>query len=295
MRSFFLWGLVIAFVTVSLHAQSATSSSSEPRFEVVSIRPGNPSPSGPTGFRMRPDGGFVGTGATVTLLIGMAYPVSSRDVVGLPEWATRERLDIDARVASGQTQPPTADERRAMWRAVLAERFNFSAHMEQREVSAFDLVLARNDGKPGPQLVRSDIDCTVVAAERRKATEAARARGETPPAFPPFSLTDPLPPCSQRATVNRFEGHITMAALAGVLRSMADRPVVDKTSLDGWYNVRLDFVRTPSLSAAAGDAASSELPSIFTAVQEQLGLKLEPSRTTIDVLVVDRLERPTEN
>ncbi|MNC92567.1 hypothetical protein D3C83_90200 [compost metagenome] len=76
---------------------------------------------------------------------------------------------------------------------------------------------------------------------------------------------------------------------------MAGRPVVDKTMLQGWYTVRLDYARTPSLSAAPADASASDLPSIFTALQEQLGLKLQPSTTSIDVLVVDHIEQPTAN
>jgi uncharacterized protein (TIGR03435 family) len=92
-----------------------------------------------------------------------------------------------------------------------------------------------------------------------------------------------------------MEGDMTMAFLATMLRSAAGRYVVDKTGLAGYYRLVLTYDRLAGIRPPAATASADDPPSVFTAVQEQLGLKLEPSRSMIDVLVVDRLERPTEN
>lgn len=93
---------------------------------------------------------------------------------------------------------------------------------------------------------------------------------------------------------NRFDGHMTMASLVMALRGMAGRVVVDKTGLKGYYTLVLESASTAGLGAPAGPAAvPSELPSVFTALQEQLGLKLVASRAPVEVLVIDHIERPT--
>jgi uncharacterized protein (TIGR03435 family) len=250
----------------------------------------------------RPDGGFTMTGGTLNLLLGQAYPMSTRDMIGLPDWASSAFFDVTATAPPG-TGTATLEQRRAMLRGMLADRFKLAAHYETREQPAFDLVLARSDGRLGPGLTRSDIDCEARAAAQRAAADAARAAGEPPPprpAPPANPMAGPLPPCGQRSSRSmdrdRFEGHLTMASLAVVLRGSAGRVVVDKTGLTGYFNVTLESAATragltvPDAAATPGDA-----PSIFTAVQEQLGLKLESSRAPVEVLVIDRVERPTEN
>ena len=267
-----------------------------PTFEVVSVKP-NTGNVGSISLRSRPDGGFIATNVNIGLLLGQAFPQSTQDMVGLPEWATSARFDVNA------TAPPgignaTLDERRAMLRAMLADRFKLATHTETREVPAYDLVLARNDGKLGPQVTPSDVDCAARAAAQRATADAARAAGQPPPAPPPpptASPTDPPPPCTMRSMGNRFDGHMTMASLAMTLRGMAGRVVVDKTGLKGYYTLVLESAPTaPGPGGGAGPAATpSELPSVFTALQEQLGLKLVSSRAPVEVLVIDHIERPT--
>jgi uncharacterized protein (TIGR03435 family) len=279
---------------VALHAQSPAPAAQDPVFDVVSIKV-NTSADGRISIRSRPDGGFSMTNGTLQLLLGQTFPGSTQDIVGMPDWAASARFDVNA------TAPPgigtaTPEQRRAMMRAMLADRFKLTTHYETREQPAFDLVLARSDGKLGPQLTPSDIDCAARAAAQRAATEAARAAGQPPPPptpAVPFSPTAPLPPCSMRSIGTRFDGHMTMASLAQALRSMSGRVVVDKTGLGGYFNVRIDSASTAPGLVPSADAV--DLPSIFTAVQEQLGLKLESSRTQIQVMVIDRIERPTEN
>jgi uncharacterized protein (TIGR03435 family) len=265
-----------------------------PPFDVVSIKP---NAGGSTGFSLsnRPDGAFVMVNGTVSMLISRGY-AGYFEVAGLPDWASSLRFDVNA-IPSRDGTAPTAEQRCVMTRAMLEDRFKLKVHPETREVPAFDLVLARPDGRLGHSLTRSEIDCVAYAAEQRAKGEAARAAGEPPPPRPASPMTAPLGPCSMRsrgtAAGNTFEGQMTIESLASMLRSQAGRPVVDKTGLAGYYNVRFEAANTTALSAAG--AATTELPNIFTAVQEQLGLKLEPSKTMVDVLVVDAIERPTEN
>ena len=294
-------GLVVVVATTlagGVRAQAQQSAEGTgPTFDVVSIKR-NTTASNSSSMRQTPGGGFTLTNGSVRTLISMAYPGLPSEPIGLPDWASRDRVDVAATAALPAT--PTADDRRAMMRALLAERFKFAAHLERREQPAFDLVLARSDGRLGPGIKPSDVDCAARAAAQRAAAEAAR-KSETPSPLPqPFTTPaagSPVPPCSTRMSGNVAEGDMTLAALATLLRSSAGRHVVDKTGLSGSYRVRFEapgmLFGTGALDTAI--AQGGDAPSIFTAVQEQLGLKLEPSRAQVDVLIVDSIERPTEN
>jgi uncharacterized protein (TIGR03435 family) len=285
----------LALLLVLIAVTSLQLTSQALRFEVVSVK-ANVSGAGPLSLRSRPDGGLTATNITLGILLGQAFPQSTQDMVGLPDWASAARFDVNA------TAPPgignaTPEQRRGMLQAMLADRFKLVTHYETREVPAYDLVLARSDGKLGPQLTPTDIDCAARSAAQRAAADAARAAGQPPPTPPPptASPTGPPPPCTMRSMGTRFDGHMTMASLAMALRGMAGRVVVDKTGLTGYYTLILQSSATaPGLGAAPGDAATTtELPSVFTAVQEQLGLRLVSSRAPVQVLVIDSVERPT--
>jgi uncharacterized protein (TIGR03435 family) len=159
---------------------------------------------------------------------------------------------------------------------MLADRCKLAAHFEQREQPVYDLIVARRDGKLGPNLQPSEVDCEAKAAADRASAEAARAAGTIPPppSLPP--LNGPAPDCSFR-----------MLMLARMLRPAAGRLVIDKTSLKGSYRFSLPF----NLLSARPDATNDAASSIFTALPEQLGLKLEPSRATREMLVIDHIER----
>jgi len=239
----------------TLHAQAPG-----PTFDVVSIKPSAPE-TGPNFtaniVTQRPDGGLTTLRTPVSTLIARAYPGMSRpDMIGLPDWA-REFYDVHA---TSSRSVATADDRAAMMRAMLADRFRLLVHTERRDVPSFDLTLARNDGAVGPGLTPVHVDC-----------EAAPE-------------PDTRQPCTFVTGLTGAKGEATMETLASRLRGLAGRVVVNKTGLPGTYRVNLTF-----------DSASDAGLSVFTAVREQLGLKLESSRTERDVLVIDRLERPTEN
>jgi uncharacterized protein (TIGR03435 family) len=170
-------------------------------------------------------------------------------------------------------------------RRLLAERFRLVAHNEMRETSVYALVVARSDGRLGPQLRKAAVDCFAIAT-------AARQRGEAP-AFPP--QTGNRPACGTRTSPGILMGTgVTMADLARNLERPAERPVVDKTGLAGFWDLDVTYLfegqLPPGFAPPPADA-----PSLFTALQEQLGLKLEAQKAPIEVLVVDSVERPTED
>lgn len=299
--------LLIVSSTSDVLTQSTSSppAGAGPAFDVVSITQNKASTLGST-VTQRPDGGITLVNVPVGTLIARAYPPAAPiDMVGLPGWAMSERYTVSA---TSSLSNPTPDERSAMLRAMLADRFKLAVHFEKREQPAFDLVLARSDGRLGPGIKPLAMDCERIAAER---TAAAARNAATPPLQ--GQRTDfnaPPPPCTVRivAAVLRdrsgdrqgrlgdlLEGETTMANLAMALRPSAGRVVVNKTGLSGSYRVTMNF---DSMAARRGpDVASTPDagPSVFTAVQEQLGLKLESSRTPLDTLIIDRLERPSEN
>jgi uncharacterized protein (TIGR03435 family) len=232
----------------------------------------------------------------VTTLLLRLYPgVRPPEIVGVPDWARVERYDVSATSTLSQ---PTAEDRVAMMRAMLSERFKLAMHIEKREQPVYDLMPARSDGRLGDGLVPIETDCAPLIAARR----AAAAQASTPPGPPvPPDLNAPPPPCTIRSVrgrndpSDRLEGEATMAALAEFLIGPARRVVVDKTGLPGSYRVRMNFDLLASFRPPEVVAPPDAAPTVFTAVREQLGLRLESSRADLDTLVIDRLETPTEN
>jgi uncharacterized protein (TIGR03435 family) len=173
-----------------------------------------------------------------------------------------------------------------MMRALLAERFRLKVHNETRAVPVFALVMARQDRKLGPQIVPAAFDCN--------ALRAAIARGER--SVPPPEGDRPV--CGARTAPGRFlVGGYPIADFARTLSGfVGGRPVVDRTGLTGIYDIELTW--TPEVPPAAPNGAPSpgfdpNGPTLFTAVQEQLGLKLEPTTGPVEVLVIDSADRPT--
>ena len=263
-----------------------------PTFEVVSIKP-HAGPGTSMSMSQRPDGGFTMINMAVRTLITQAYgPVA--DVLGLPGWAANDRYDVNA--TATLARPPTQDDRRAMMQALLAERFKLSVHMETREQPAYDLVFARSDRRLGKNATPSQVDCDAKAAAERAAAEAARAAGAipAPPTIPPPpDFNAPPPECGVRTGGGRMTGEASPAGLVRLLRLAVGQPVFDKTGYAGTLKFTLEF--DPATSVRPDATPSTDAPSIFSALPDQLGFKLEPSKTTSNVVVVDRIERPTAN
>ena len=256
-------------VTEQRSTAPATATAPRLAFTVVSVRRNMTNDVG-SNIMDRADGGFTMLNVPVSALIARAYsPAVPLDMVGLPRWATTDRYDVST---TSSIANPTADQRRDMLRTLLADRFKLVAHTDRREQAAYDLVMARADRRLGPGITSAPVDC------EEKAATTAPSR------------------CRLVEGSNKVEGDTTMVRLASFLRTVAGRPVVDKTGLKGSYHVTITYDRAaPPPGSGAAPPAFSAVPSIFTAVQEQLGMKLEPSRAFEELLVIDRLERPSEN
>jgi len=237
------------------------------------------------------------------LLLSSAYRLAPYQYAGLPSWADSERFDIAA-TAPGAT----VDQVALMLRSLLADRFKMVAHMETRDAPIYAIVVARADRRLGPQITRSSTDCTAVLAERQA---AARSRGPGPVPVPSVTPGQ-RPVCNIRATTRQTSsggvvlgytaGSITMARFAEILSIALQfrRQVVDRTALEGAYDFDLEYARErPATAAAPGEPAAAtpidDGPSIFTALEEQLGLKLESTRAPVEYLVIDSVEKPTDN
>ena len=194
-------------------------------------------------------------------LILTAYPGRTNELLGAPAWVTSERFDVEARA----TFEPTPDQERMMLRALLADRFKFVAHMETPERPIYNMVVARADGRLGPQLRRIDIDC----ATYKRPTLAGDTAGRRP-------ATVQLQ--NERGQLGHDHLWTSNHAVTGRSRSPQglDAPVFDKTALAGYYAYRLEHA-----------GVGTDGPSLFTAMQEQLGLKLEPTRGPVEILVID--------
>jgi uncharacterized protein (TIGR03435 family) len=302
---------VFAFVIAAAAGGAAIVAAQSPTFDVVSIKRNAANQAGrfenPTRID-RPDGGFTWTSVTVMMLIARAYPIDiPADIVGLPEWARREYYNVSATSTLSKATPA---DRTAMLRAMLADRFKLLVHVEEREQPVYNLVLARSDGRLGPGIQPSSANCAAQLEAQRAALEAAQSAGTPPPRPETPDFKAPPAPCTLRTLAavirDRFgdgqgrlgdllEGETTIANLAQGLRMTMRRLVVDKTGLAGTYRIRVNFDQRAAIETPVANPDPDAPPSIFTALREQLGLKLDASKIESDTLIVDRLERPTEN
>jgi len=260
----YAWSAVaqIALLT-TLTAQAPSS----PTFDVVSIKPN----------RAGTAGGFSGSGGRWTMinipigsLIRTAYTSVTGELLRAPAWVESDPYDVDARAEV----EPTPEQERMMLRALLADRFKFAAHYETQERPIYNLVVARTDGRLGPQLHHIDIDCATYKGQPAQ------------PEASPSAAVDVLPcsfSISAASGASIVSGGRTLQSLADSIRNFAGRPISDRTGLTGYYAFTLEV------------GGPNDGVTIFTALQEQLGLKLESARGPIDMLVIDHIERPTEN
>lgn len=234
-----------------------------PRFDVVSVKPGDPRLPGKL-FDFSP-GRLVQENYPLWNAVSLAFDVPRDQLAApLPD-LVGQPFTIDARLPV----TATATELKQMLRALLVDRFKLRVHVETRERDAFALTLARRDGRLGPQLRSSRVDC-------RTRAEAER-RGEPGPPIPEGSKG-----CVFKVGAGTFDvGGVPLSTLMVAISSGAGRPLLDRTGLTGTFDADMQW--TPE----AGDG-----PSFVTALQEQLGLRLEPAKTSLDYLVIDHVERP---
>ena len=219
---------------------------------------------------------------TLRNIVRNTYGLQNFQIVGGPDWFDSDRFDIVAKAADDA--PP--ERMLLMVRTLLADRFKLAVHTETREIPIYALVMARSDGRPGPQLRAAAVDCAALLA-------AARAGGPPPPRAP----AGERPICGMQTAPGRMmAGGYALPDVARNLSNFAGRMVVDKTGLTGLFD--LDVTWTPDQMPPGplppgAPAIDPNGPSIFTALQEQLGLKLDSQRGPVDVLVIDHAEQPT--
>jgi uncharacterized protein (TIGR03435 family) len=269
--------VLLLAATLGLTAQSLPG----PAFEVASIKPND---SGATSSATSwPPGSFSATNAQLRMLLAQALGIPPQlqqyVLVGGPEALLSARFDIKARAPAGLPE----GQHFAMLKALLEERFTLRTHKETRQLPVYALVVAKPDGRVAADFRPSTIDCNA-------AREAARSAGQrfTLETAPRDAKNRPL--CwgsPQFAT----PGVITLAAAGPLsdftrsLQAFVDRPIVDSTGLAGNFEWLLQF--------AFGAKGNPDYPVAFTAVDEQLGLKLEARTAPIDVIVIDDVQPPT--
>jgi uncharacterized protein (TIGR03435 family) len=288
---------VTGLIEVDVRARPQQGSADAPAFEVASVKPNNSGEARVSFTYRRAGGRFNATNATLRLLICNVYQLQDSQIVGGPSWLNADRFDIVAKADLESSQAFPVQRRdgpsrlQLMMRALLAERFKLAVHHETKPVSAFTLVVARRDGRLGPALRPSAGDCDALAA-------TARARNAAPPSNQPAPVAPTR--CGAAMGIGHFTvGGGTLFQLANTLSNIVGQAVVDRTGLTG--NFDIDLTWTPEQTAQRPPDtqdpphADPDGPSIFTALQEQLGLKLESEKTPVDVLVIDHAEHPIEN
>jgi uncharacterized protein (TIGR03435 family) len=238
-----------------------------PSFEVASVKPGDPS-SRQFGIGVRASR-FITTNATLKMMIGFAYDVRDHQISGGPNWLNSEAFTIEAKPPAGTAmtpEPRNMNQLRLMLQSLLQERFKLTLHHESRMEQVYELVVAKGGHRmketaPDPK-GRQGIFSTV------------------------------------RNNLNGFAA--PTGQLANILSQTLGRSVIDKTGLAGKYDFKLVWTPGPGEGVAdplpdAPAPVDASGPSLFTAIQEQLGLKLESAKGAVDVLVIDHVAKPDEN
>jgi uncharacterized protein (TIGR03435 family) len=272
---------LVLFVTtacLSVRGQAAQAPDQKRlAFDVASVKANTSGALGSSTQNTLPDG-YTVTNQPLRGIISLVYGVPFFRMSGGPDWMSTDRFDIVAK----SSHRITADEKRAMLRTLLEERFKLKTHWETHEGRIFALVMARADREPGPNLVPTTLDCGTILATSQ------RSESRVPP-----QRRDVLSPCTASTSPTRFRGSVIQINSFAAWLGMAIREtVVDQTGLSGWFDIDL-IVSQESAPKVPPDAlTAASATSIGTALQEQLGLKLEPTRGPVDVLVIDHVERP---
>jgi uncharacterized protein (TIGR03435 family) len=250
-----------------------------PSFEVATVKPSQPGTAAGLGIGPKGEDRFVAKNATVKALIEFAYTTDSdRQIVGLSGWMNTERYDIDAKVGDAEVSamlklPPLRrmDPYRLMQQSLLIDRFNLKVHFETRQLPIYALVVA----KGGSKLKASEMD----SANPEKTSKPQSLRIVGPQSAVCVGVTTGM-------LAELLEGQAELGGGQG-------RTVADKTNLPGLYDWTLHW--TPSQGLPGEASSDSNWPSLFTALQEQLGLRLEPAKAPVEVVVIDHIDLPSAN
>jgi uncharacterized protein (TIGR03435 family) len=282
--------LTIAVVvsTIATSAQS-TAPPAKSKFEVASIKRNRD--GGPVaGLRRFPGGRFEATNIQLSALISFAYQLQTFELVGGPPWLMDERWNIVATIDGDPPRMPPGelDGMMIATQALLADRFKLVVRRETREVPVYQLVRANRDERLGQGIRRSTVDCLAV---QRTTDEAAKGGPPAPDPNTPDRMV-----CGMRVSVGRIQfGGRPLSTLMNVLTAMTQRRVVDRSGLTGDWEFDISFTPPSPPPGIELPPPDPDAASLFTVLQEQLGLKLEAARMPMPVMVVDRVELPTED
>lgn len=257
----------------------AGATAQQPLVEVASVRRHPPDENVQWMIAPQP-GGRLLLRLTPERLVSVAFRIQMDQVFNAPGWAKSDIYDILVKVRDGVTV--NIDTVGPIAREVAIERFQLKAHDETRELSVYLLGRSKT-ATLGPHLKQAEIDCTL--------------RGSAPTPRPP---TEPPPAGLSRCGLTQRSGVINMGgfpidALVRVLSSTVGRVVVNRTGLEGNWDLDLEYAPDLSSGGAVGQSATTDRPSIFAALQEQLGLKLEAGRAPVSVVAIDDIRRPADD
>jgi uncharacterized protein (TIGR03435 family) len=261
---------------------AAAAQDSALAFEVVSVKP-NTGLNGGGMISSPRSGQFRVVNVSLRAIINYAYNLRDIELVGGPGWPSTERYDITATYPADASH--TVDEVRGMLKRVLADRFGLCVRRETRELPIYRLLKARDDGRLGPGLTASDVDCAKWIADKKPQLIGT----------PPIGPNGARPACLFVTNRNFImAGTKPLRDLALGLESIVGRPVVDATGLAGNFDILVQWSPVPGLDGRPNTPVpvSGDDVSVFTALQEQLGVKLESSRGPVDVMVIDAVRRP---
>ena len=299
---------VLVAAGVALLAQAPAAAPAAPQnFEVASVKPSNPNPTGPLGATpmvLPALGRLTAQNVTLRMLVMTAYDRQPFQIVGGPSWQNSNKFDITAKAEDGSA---TLDQMRMMLRGLLADRFSLKAHIETREVPIYELVVARGDGRLGPKMKASTDTCPDYKEQQQKMLEAVAKGGVgalqsmvgKPGENKPCSMTN-LPPTPGNPSIGFRATGQSLDLLVVLLTQLSGRPVINKTGLTGPHDFELT-ISLQSLAALYQELGISlplppglpEGPALMTTLQEDLGLKLDSQRGPGEVLVIDGAELPT--
>jgi uncharacterized protein (TIGR03435 family) len=245
---------------------------SAPKFDAASIK--RSAPDGETFMKAHPGGRVDISRATLRTLTALAYHLQPFQVSGGPAWVRSEYFDVNTEA----TENPSQDRLLLMLQALLAERFSLKMHFETKRQPVYVLAAGKTGKRPPTGLqVTTEGSCVRVDSAGQPGPTACGSLG---------------------MGMNHLEAlEVSMTRFAEALTRVLDRKVIDRTGRTEEFNVSLQWLPEEHQAAPSGDAIAlpPDTPAIFTAVQEQLGLRLEPSKALIDLLVIDYAERPSEN
>ena len=297
--------VVLLCVVAAAAAAIPVAAQQSSGFEVASVKPSNPNPSGPLGAApmvLPALGRLTAMNVTLRMLVMAAYQKQPFQIVGGPEWQTADKFDINAKAEDASL---STDQMLGLLQTLLVDRFKLKVHTETRDVPIYALVVSRGDGKLGEKLKPSADNCPDFKIQQQQQLEtlakggiaALAAMMPKPGESRPCSFA-PLPPVP--GSIGFKASGQSLSTLTLLLTQFTGRPVVDKTGLSGLYDfeIRIDIQTLMRLYSELGVPVPPaqglpEGPSLMTQLQEDLGLKLDSQRGPGEVLVIDSAERPT--